>query len=390
MLRTRVALALCTAAALAGAVVLLSDDGSPEAAPGGECVDADRSYTTDSLHAVRSFADALAIVRGVRQSLPPEPDGPEGWAGLIGRTVTARVERVVWRRPHAPDPPARMRFDDIGWVGTLEHRRPVVVCHATRMKIGRRYLAAIVRDHGTWYPIDSARLRLRGDLVVGGVDGGEPDNSHQALAGRTVHGAARQVAEALPYRSTVLHPGGGPARRWQRAYRDDFRLWGDPKGVPVIVTSGVTPRARWQLYLRLPARGGMCVGMTARAPWHPSLAASGEGCGPRTLPRLANRVGIFSSGKQGVFAYGHTGRGVFVVRVRFDGEDWRKLETLPTEDPPGGRGRFWVVPAERDCPGLTIQAIGRYGKVVGEQRLGWSRPPSAGDDPDSYAACRSG
>src|SRR5215212_7504794 len=98
MVRVRVAMAICAAAVLASAVVLLSDDGSPEAAPGGDCVDPDRSYTTDSVHDVRSLADALAIVRGVRQSIPPEPDGPEGWAGLIGRRVTANVERVVWRR----------------------------------------------------------------------------------------------------------------------------------------------------------------------------------------------------------------------------------------------------------------------------------------------------
>jgi hypothetical protein len=377
MIGARLALVLCTAAMVASAAVLLSDDGSPEAGPGGECVDPDRSYTTDSLHDLRSLADALAIVRGVRQSIPPEPDSPEGWAGLIGRRVTANVERVVWRRPHAPEPPARMRFDDIGWAGTLEHRRPIVVCRATRMKIGRRYLAAIVRDHGTWYPIDAARLRLRGDLVVGGVDGGEPDNSHQALAGRTVRGAARQIAEALPYRSTVLQPGGGPARRWQRAYRDDFRLWGDPKGVPVIVTSGVTPRARWQLYLRLPARGGMCVGLTTRGLWHSSSGGSGEGCGARTVRRLRTGLGLSASDRAGVFAYGHTGRGVFSVRVRFEGEDWRRVDTLPTPIPPGGRGRFWVVPATGDGGGVTVQAIGRSGHVVDERRIG-------------YAASRSG
>ncbi len=377
MLRVRVAVAICLVAALTGGAVLLTGGSSPEAAAGNECVDPDSSYTTDSLHDLRSFADALAIVRGVRQSIPPEPDSPEGWAGLIGRRVTANVERVVWRRPHAPEPPARMRFDDIGWAGTLEHRRPIVVCHATRMKIGRRYLAAIARDHGSWYPIAETRLRLRGDLVVGGVDGGEPDNSHQALAGRTVRGAARQVAEALPYRSTVLHPGGGPGGRWQRANADDFRLWGDPKGVPVIVTSGVTPRARWQLYLRLPARGGMCVGLTTRGLWHASSGGSGEGCGARTVRRLRTGLGTFASDRDGVFAYGHTGRGVFSVRVRFDGEDWRKVDTLPTPIPPGGRGRFWVVPATGDGGSVTVQAIGRGGNVVDERRI-------------SYAASRSG
>src|SRR4051794_6882230 len=136
MLRTRVAVAICAAAALAGALVLLKRNGSPEGGPGGDCGDPGRWCPAHPLPDVRALSDALAVVRGGRQSIPPEPDSPEGWAGLIGRRVTANVERVVWRRPNAPEPPARMRFDDIGWAGTLEHRRPIVVCHATRMRIG--------------------------------------------------------------------------------------------------------------------------------------------------------------------------------------------------------------------------------------------------------------
>ena len=166
---------------------------------------------------MRSFADAMAVVRGVKEAIPPTPDGPEGWAGLIGRYVTMRVERVLWRRPHAAEPPRRFRFLDFGWTGTLKNRHRLLGCRATRMELGRRYLAPIVRDHGEWYPFPATRLRLRGDLVVGGVDLGEPEHSHQALAGQTVRGAVRTVAQTLPYRTTVLHPGGGPRRRWERA-----------------------------------------------------------------------------------------------------------------------------------------------------------------------------
>jgi hypothetical protein len=121
----------------------------------------------------------------------------------------------------------------------------------------------------------------------------------------------------------------------------------------------------------------MCVGLTTRGLWHASSGASGEGCGARTVRRLRTGLGLSASDRAGVFAYGHTGRGVFGVRVRFDGEEWRKLQTLPTPEPPGGRGRFWILPATGDGGGVTVQAIGRSGNVVDERRI-------------SYAAARSG
>jgi len=359
--------------------VLLDGGRAPVAAPEESCFEPEASYTTDSLHDIRSFADAMAIVRGVRQTIPPPPSGPEGWAGLIGRHVAVKVERVLWRRPNAPEPPRRFRFGDWGWWGTLDDRRPIRPCGETRMVIGRRYLAPIVRHNGTWYPFFPTRLRLRGDLVVGGVDGDEPENSHQALQGRSVRGAVRLVAETKPYRAVVLHPGGSPARRWQAVDRDDYRIWRDPGGLPVIVASGVTSRSRWQLYLRLPKRGGMCVGMSVRAPWHPNPAPSGEGCGARTLRQdsLRRGIGIFFAARRGLFAFGRVAEPIVVVRVQFDGEEWQSIDTLETPIPPGGRNRFWVAPAQGDCPALTVQGLDRDGKVVAEERL-------------DYAACSRG
>jgi hypothetical protein len=378
MLRARVAVGLGVAAALAGGIVLMDGRSAPEAAPGDPCFEPESSYTTDSLHDIRSFADAMAIVRGVRQTIPTPPSGPEGWAGLIGRQVSVKVERVLWRRPNAPEPPRRFRFSDWGWSGTLETRRPIRPCGETRMVIGRRYLAPIVRHNGTWYPFFPTRLRLRGDLVVGGVDGGEPDNSHRALQGRGVGGAVRLVADTKPYRAVVLHPRGSPARRWQAVYSDDYRIWRDPGGLPVIVASGVTSRSRWHLYLRLPKRGGMCVGMSVRALWHPNPAPSGEGCGARTLRQDSLRRGlsIFFAARRGLFAFGRVAEPIVVVRARFGGEEWQSIDTLETPIPPGGRSRFWVAPAQRDCGALTVQGLDRDGNVVAEERV-------------DYAACSS-
>jgi hypothetical protein len=358
--------------------VVITGGSSTGAQLGESCADLDTTFTTDSLHDVRSFSDAIAIIRGVRETIPAPPGGPEGYAGLIGRRVTVRVERVLWRRPNAPDPPRRFRFSDLGWTGTLENRRPLVGCGATRMKLGRRYLAPIVRGNGEWYPFLGTRLRMRGNLVVGGVDAGEAENSHQALVGRSVRGAVRLVAGTLPYRAVVLHPGGSPGRRWQRVDSDDYRIWRDPGGLPVTVASGVTSRSRWQLYLRLPRRGGMCVGMSVRALWNPNRAPSGEGCGARTLGRdsLRRGLGIFMAARRGLFAFGRVAKPIVVVRVRFDGEEWQAIDTLPTPSPPGGRNRFWVAPAEGECPALTIRGLDRDGNVVARERV-------------DYAACSS-
>jgi hypothetical protein len=304
--------------------------------------------------------------------------------------VTVRVERVLWRRPHAPEPPSRFRFNDLGWTGTLEDRHPMVLEGETRMVVGRRYLAPIVHHNGTWYPFFTVRLRLREDLVVGGVDCGEPENSHAALQGRSIRSAVRLVAETAPYRAVVLNPEGSPARRWQRVDRDHYRTWHERPGMPVIVGSGVTPKSRWQLYLRLPSRGGMCVGISARPLWRPHPAPSGEGCGPRTLRPLALRPSLFFARHRGWFAFGRTGARAWDVRVRFDGEEWKEPPELPTPIPPGGRGYFWVQPAGGGCPAFTVQARTGDGDVVAEERVNASPEPPRPGSPDPYAACRSG
>jgi hypothetical protein len=80
-----------------------------------------------------------------------------------------------------------------------------------------------------------------------------------------------------------------------------------------------------------------------------------------------------------VFAFGRAHD--LSVRVRFDGEDWKDIQAVPTPIPPGGRDYFWVAPAQGDCPAFTVQGLDIDGNVVVEQRVG---------SPDSYAACRSG
>jgi hypothetical protein len=356
---------------LVGASLSSSDSGGSGATRDRACAEVDESsFTAESLHDLRSFSDAMAVVKAVGEEVPPAPEGPEGWAGFIGRVVTVRVERVLWRRPKAPEPPRSFRFSDWGWFGTLENRKPARVCGVTRMELGRRYLAPVARlRNGTWYPFDEVRLRIDGRRVVGGVDGGEPTNAHNALAGRSIRGAVRMVARTHPYRAGVRHPRLDPARRWQLVDRDRYRVWRARPGMSFVVRSGVTPRARWELYFRLPRRGGMCVGIAARRLWGGGSGAGGEGCGPRRIATGAVTVGTFAATRLGLFALGRAGERVAAVRVRFPGERARELPTYPTPIPPGGRGRFWVAPARAGCPPRAVPALDVEGRVVSERRV---------------------
>jgi hypothetical protein len=358
---------LAVLAAGAGALHLLP--GRAAGAPGCSPI-AERTFTADTLHDLRSFSDAIAIVRAVDEEIPPPPSGPEGWAGLIGRVVTVDVEQVLWRRPNAPEPRRRFRVGDWGWFGELDDKVPARVCGITRMELGTRYLAPIARLHGTWYPFEEARLRLLGDLVVGGVDGGDANHAHNALIGRSLDSAVRMVARTKPYRAVVRDPSGSPARRWQRVDMDDYRIWRERPGTPATVASGVTAEARWELRLRSPRRELTCVGMQVRPLWDETGTVYEERCGRTALTKDAITLDTFSPPGLGAFAYGRAGRRVGQVRVRFGGGRWTRQGTAFTPNPPGGRDRFWVVPAGRRCGAVSVQALGWIEVVPGERRAG--------------------
>jgi hypothetical protein len=339
----------------------------------------ERTFTADTLHDLRSFSDAMAIVVGVDERIPPAPSGPEGWAGVIGRKVTVRVERVLWRRPNAPAPPATFRFSDWGWFGTLENRAPARICGLTRMQLGRRYLAPIARDRGgTWFPFSEVRLRLDGDLVVGGVDGGDANHVHNALSGRPVESAVRMVARARPYRAVLRRPRLSPARRWQAVDMDRYRLSRGRPG-PVTVASGVTKIARWEVYLRRRARGGSCLGMRVRALFDESRSIRRERCRAGALARKAVTLQTLAPDGMGGFAFGRAGRRVGQVEVRVGDRAPVRLWTLPTPIPPGGGERFWVIHAGSSCAPVSVQSLGwRSGVPEGAPREGRLGPPGCG------------
>ena len=182
----------------------------------------DYAFPNEKLRDWVSFFDRLSVVRAVEERASgPRHDS----SGVVGRDVTVVLERTLWRRPHSPDAPRRFTFNDWGWSrddddGSLA---PLRACGETRMEVGRRYLAIVGRHHGEWFPATSGRLRIDGDLAVGGVDDGAASEAHAALEGMSIAEAARKVAATEPYRAAVEHANLGAVARMEAALRDDFR-----------------------------------------------------------------------------------------------------------------------------------------------------------------------
>jgi hypothetical protein len=232
--------------------------------------------------------------------------------------------------------------------------------------------------HGNiWYPFSEARLRLDGNLVVGGVDGGDANHVHNALAGRPVESAVRMVARARPYRAVLHRPRSTPARRWQAVDADRYRLSRGRPG-PVTVASGVTKIARWEVYLRRRG-GGRCLGMRVRTLFDESRSVRRERCRPGALARGAVTLHTFAPEGMGAFAFGRTGRRVAQVEVRVGDRAPVRLGTLPMPSPPGGGERFWVIHAGSACAPVSVRSLGwQPGDPQGKPRTGRIGPPGCG------------
>lgn len=146
-----------------------------------------------------TYGNQLSVIT-VTDSTPPHPAARNS-GGLIGRQVTVRVERTLWRRDGAPRAPRTLRFGVWGWMQENDQdpdsRRIKLVSEGTtRMEAGRSYLAVLVRSRGEWFPLtDRAVMTLSPDgTVTSEVVSGEPSPGAAALRGKTIAEAARIVS----------------------------------------------------------------------------------------------------------------------------------------------------------------------------------------------------
>jgi hypothetical protein len=152
-----------------------------------------------------SYGDQLSVVRVLDETPPRLPPDWKNSGGLIGRTITVRIERTLWHRPNAPSTGGELRMRELGWMMENDQeadspKHPLAAYNAPRFEVGERYLVVLVRLRGTWTQLtDEAVMTLDGDTVTSEVVDGTPSKPAAALKGRTVTEAGTIVAATKPY-----------------------------------------------------------------------------------------------------------------------------------------------------------------------------------------------
>jgi len=146
--------------------------------------------------------DQLSVISVINETRPVTWPGYRNSGGLVGREVTVRVERTLWRRTGVPRAGRVLHFGVWGWMYDDDQdphssRAELVAEGTTRMEVGRRYLAVLVRWRGGWMPLrDSAVMTLSPDgRVTSDVYEGQPSEGAVALRGRTLAEADTLVSD---------------------------------------------------------------------------------------------------------------------------------------------------------------------------------------------------
>lgn len=173
---------------------------SREAAVAG---DSAARFPSETLRDWVSYADYVAAYTVVAErEIPPAPADVDRGEGLIGRDVTLRVDKVVWRAAGAPALPETLHMTALGWVLVDGKRRELVEQDAPRVAVGERYVAPLARveddpQHPEWWPLGvGAQLPL--------VDGRVSDSGRWSSAlksgssGKTLDVLRRDVRAAAP------------------------------------------------------------------------------------------------------------------------------------------------------------------------------------------------
>lgn len=197
-----------------------SDVGSGESLP-PIGANASARWPHETLSDWVSYGDAIVIVEVIDEAeTAPTPDELERGEGLVGRTLTAEVEAIVWQHPQAARPPNEFRFDSLPWALENGEKRPMAFAGAVRPEVGGRYLVVVADLAGEgWIPLNPAALV---EVVDGHVQDAPADAlpAVEALSDRDVSVIEAEVWDANPDPvAEATRPGDADAR-WRAVAGD--------------------------------------------------------------------------------------------------------------------------------------------------------------------------
>ncbi|MFK0167850.1 hypothetical protein ACIQU5_03505 [Streptomyces sp. NPDC090306] len=173
-----------------------------------------------------TYADHLAIVTVTgQQELAATPDEIAAGEGFVPRSVSVKVDKVLWSRSGAAAAPASMTWDIDGWMFHGTDRTPIRLDGEPSLNVGERYVVPITYlsvtdavDEAGWEPLNASEIF--------------PDSNGTIGSGATVYGY------------------DGPADDGTTDLRD--QVWGQPESalVGILGSTAVDPAASG--YMGLP------------------------------------------------------------------------------------------------------------------------------------------
>jgi hypothetical protein len=150
-----------------------------------------------------SYADQLSIVSVAGEDQLPADNGTlERGEGYLGRAVTLRIDRTLWRRAGAPSAPDTIRVITYGWVLKDWKAHPFAGWGGPRLEVGGRYLTPLVRaprDGADWTPLSvESTLPLAGNSITTAGIVGLASPIAKALNGKSAEALAQILARTPP------------------------------------------------------------------------------------------------------------------------------------------------------------------------------------------------
>ena len=172
-----------------------------------------------------SYADQLSVVTVLAEEQLPADNGTlERGEGYLGRAVTLRVGRTLWRRPGAPEAPGTIRVITYGWVLEDGVRHEFAGWGGPRLEVGARYLAPLVRaprDGAEWTPLSvESTLPLDGGTITTAGVVGRPSAIANAMRGAAPERLGAILRRTAPAALAARYSHLAPDERVRAVLRD--------------------------------------------------------------------------------------------------------------------------------------------------------------------------
>lgn len=169
-------------------------------------IHADYAVPTGELTDWVAHGDVYATftISDVYQSPIPREDADRTEGLLIGKTIIASLDEVLWQRQPDTAPPADITFETIGWVLSQGEQQPVLVNSSPDWAVGGHYVGVFSLVEDGWTPLADdavATVGANGEIDIptpSAADGANPGPALVFSAGKTPEEVATELGRTTP------------------------------------------------------------------------------------------------------------------------------------------------------------------------------------------------